>query len=101
MLLFGGLMMTGWQRPMKNERIGLVPVGWLSGFLHGSTGIPGPPVVLFLVNQSLPKRVFRANINGYFFSLNAISIPWFTFMGLMDKSILSRAALLVPGLWLV
>ena len=41
-------------------------VGFLSGFLGGSTGISGPPVILYGLNQKWEKKAFRGNLLTYF-----------------------------------
>ncbi len=81
MVLLAAVMLSGWKRPMKNQHLALVPVGILSGILHGSISISGPPIILFLVNQETDKNRFRANILLYFSVIGTISTAIWIYMG--------------------
>ncbi|QCT03382.1 hypothetical protein E6C60_2670 [Paenibacillus algicola] len=54
-----GLLLAGRSYPIQRERLGMVPVGILTGLLNGSISMSGPPVVLFLSNQGVDKQVFE------------------------------------------
>ena len=49
-----------------NTKLITILVGFLSGLLGGSTGISGPPVILYGLNQKWDKNAFRANLLTYF-----------------------------------
>lgn len=48
-------MLKNFKIKIKNEKISYGIIGILSGILNGSTGLSGPPVVLFLTNQGEKK----------------------------------------------
>lgn len=62
---FAVVQYVGFKLPIKNELIASPVVGFLTGVLKGSTSISGPPIALFLENQSVEKQVFRANMVGF------------------------------------
>ena len=55
---FALVLLSGWSKPIQNPKWSLLPIGLVSGILGGTTGISGPPVILFLANQGTPKEVF-------------------------------------------
>ncbi len=92
-------MLLGWKHEIRNERLACAPVGVASGLLSGSTGMSGPPVVLFLANQGMGKQVFRANLVAYFLVLNLATIPTHVVAGLVTRTVIADAALLLPALF--
>lgn len=100
MILLATLMFSGWQHPLKNQKAGLYPVGFVSGVLNGSVSILGPPVVLFLANQQTPKNVFRASIVTYFTIINLISLGFFAREGLLTREVIVDSAVFAPVLLL-
>lgn len=90
------LMLSGYKWQGKSgifvERI----VGIISGFLAGSVGMPGPPVVLYLNDQGIPKENFRATSAAYLLSVYPISITLLVFFGVINLHIALNALALVP-----
>ncbi len=95
---FALAFMKGFKWRIKNEKLACVPVGFLSGFLNGSTSMCGPPVILFFTNQGIKKNVFRANIVAYFIILNMVTIPYFALNGLITSSVISYSLLFLPSM---
>src|SRR5437763_251488 len=56
------LQAGGFRRPLRSERRWGVPFGAGVGALYSLTTISGPPLALFLNNQGLAKREFRASL---------------------------------------
>jgi len=56
------LQAAGVRRPLKSEKRWGVPFGAAVGGLYSLTTISGPPLALFLNNQGLAKREFRASL---------------------------------------
>lgn len=82
----------------KPEKL-FIPVGVLSGILNGATGMSGPPILLFLSNLDVSKKVFRSTLTSYFFYLNIVAIIMFIFNGLITTEVLIYAAIyLIPML---
>ncbi len=56
-----GALMTGWRYRGRVQGAGLAAVGAVAGILGGTTGLTGPPVILFYLAGSRPTEVTRAN----------------------------------------
>lgn len=67
----------------KNIGYGLL-AGGISGFMQTSTTLSGPPVVLVLTAQNVPKRVMRKLLPSYFLALQLISAALFLITGLLS-----------------
>lgn len=96
--MFAILLLRGLSRKFKRERLGLVPVGLVSGILNGSISMSGPPVILFLSNQGVRKDRFRANLVTYFFLLNILTLIIFLAAGILTEEVLITAVILLPPL---
>ena len=93
---FAAVLATGWSYPLPRPALASLPIGFASGIMNGSTSMGGPPVILFLANQSVPKDVFRTNIVAYFSCTNVFSIALVTSQGMIDGEMLARTALFAP-----
>ncbi|MCZ8278077.1 MAG: sulfite exporter TauE/SafE family protein [Acetobacteraceae bacterium] len=95
-LVFGGLLMSGWRyngsRPLPLN----MAVGAVSGLLKGSTGMSGPPVILYLLAGKEAAKTHRANLILFFSVISVISVFPPLFLGLIDLSVLMRTAVLLP-----
>ncbi len=91
-------LLSGLRWTVRNEKLNLVPLGLLSGILGGSTGMPGPPVVLFFSNQGLEKRTFRANLVLYFACTSITGVISTAAGGLITRDMLVSWAGLLPAL---
>ena len=96
MMMFSLVLLSGWRRPIRNQRVALPVVGVLSGFLGGSSSLSGPPVVLFLANQDTPKETFRANLVGYFTLLGLMAQMQFAVHGLTTRTVLTYSLAFLP-----
>ena len=52
--------------PIRNKTCGRLGAGILGGFFGASTSVSGPPLVLYFLNEKLPKDVMRANMIWFF-----------------------------------
>jgi uncharacterized membrane protein YfcA len=91
-------MFKNFKIKIKNQSISYGIVGLLSGFLNGSTGLSGPPVVLFLTNQNTDKDIFRANLSFYGIATNIFAIIIFIAEGIVNISVLNFTLLYLPAL---
>jgi len=91
-------MFKSFKFKIKNQSISYGIVGLLSGFLNGSTGLSGPPVVLFLTNQNTDKDIFRANLSFYGIATNIFAIIVFIAEGIVNISVLNFTLLYLPAL---
>jgi uncharacterized membrane protein YfcA len=99
-ILFAFAFLAGFQRPVSNEKWGFAVAGLISGTSNGLISTGGPPAVLFLTNQGVPKQTFRASLVTYFLFLNLASIPMFLAGGLLSVRVARLALMLVPAMFL-
>lgn len=71
-------------------------IGSLSGILTGSIGMPGPPIIIFLSNQKIPKDRFRATTAAFFVLVYTASLIPLSLTGAIDRHITLTAVSLVP-----
>jgi uncharacterized membrane protein YfcA len=78
--------------------------GVASGFLNGSAGIGGPPVVIFYFSSPAAGAVGRASLIVYFFVLDLVGIGATAAAGLITAKTFLLALLILPplmlGIWL-
>ena len=81
-----------------------VATGLGAGFLNGSTGAGGPPVVLFYFGSNAAVAVGRASIIAYFLASDTLGTAFMAGQGLVTAEVLLRTALALPlvglGIWL-
>lgn len=95
-LVFGLLLMSGW-RYHGTRPLGLnIAVGTVSGLLKGSTGMSGPPVILYLLAGTEEARRHRANLILFFATIAVVSVIVPFLAGLIDLTAIARCAILLP-----
>ena len=83
-------LVVGWKVPLRGGQGLRIGVGALAGISGGSTGLNGPPVILFNLGTDQPVAVTRGNLAS-FLTLNALFLtPMMWLQGLVDG----------PALWL-
>ncbi len=96
-VFFAVVLLFGFKTKLKKEWLWLFPIGAMSGLLNGSITLSGPPVVLFMVNQSEPKQGFRAKLAFYFLLLNLVALPSYLIAGIVNTQVLQLSLFgLVP-----
>lgn len=99
-LLFGGLLASGWRyrgaRPLPLN----IAVGAVAGVLKGSTGMSGPPVILYLLAGTEAAREHRANLILFFAVLGLVALLPPLIGGLFTVEVLVKVAVLTPWLLL-
>lgn len=98
-LAFGGMLMTGWRyhgaRPWPlNAAVGVV-----CGLMKGSTGMSGPPVILYLLAGKEAARQHRDNLIVFFAILAVVAVVPPILGGIVDGATLVRAVVLLPVLY--
>lgn len=93
-LLLGGLRYRGaMTRPM------IFGTGGMSGFLAGSAGLAGPPVILLYMASPHPAQVIRANILLFLILSDVMLLAVFAFNGyLVSTAAVTGAILTLPYL---
>ena len=87
--------------PVKHSRSVESLIGFVSGFLTTTTGITGPPVVLYYLNSNAEenKTEFRANLARFFLPINIASIFFSYIAGTLNMEDLWLHTLLaIPAL---
>jgi len=103
LLLFTGFLWKNYSLPVKHNKVIESLIGFVSGFLSTTTGINGPPVVLYYLNSKAEEnRVeFRANLTRYFLLINIFSIIFSYLAGTLKLAELWLHTLLsVPALYI-
>ena len=75
-----------------------IAVGATSGLLKGSTGMSGPPVILYLLAGPEAAKIHRANLILFFSLVSVVSVLPPFFAGLFNLPALVRTAVLLPVL---
>jgi uncharacterized membrane protein YfcA len=68
------VLWSGATIPGLHGRAATAVVGGLSGAMNVTTGVGGPPVVMFAVNARWSPAVGRATLQAYFLGVNAIGL---------------------------
>lgn len=106
---FALLLLSGVVRHFP-ERPWMAPItGLCSGVLSTSTGMSGPPLVLFFTVIGVSVEVFRATSVTYFLMLDMVGLPTLISQGIISRNDVVLALWLAPaglvgrwaGSWLV
>lgn len=93
-LLVAGLRYQGRLTPRM-----VMGTGALGGFLGGSVGLPGPPVIMLYMASPLPATAIRANITLYLILADIVVLALLWLFGeLVWQALALGAALIVPYL---
>jgi len=60
------MMSRQYKLEVKNRTAGRFGIGIISGFFGASTSVSGPPIVLYFLNENMPKVSMRANMTWIF-----------------------------------
>jgi len=88
------VMWSGWSYRSKRTAALSLSVGALSGLLTGTTGVGGPPVILYLMSAADDAAIIRANMIGFFTIVVIGMAVTFAFGGLIGSQVLWRTVLL-------
>ncbi|MCU0798570.1 MAG: sulfite exporter TauE/SafE family protein [Candidatus Thermoplasmatota archaeon] len=72
-------------------------IGLTSGVLNGAISMSGPPVVLAFQREGMGKERFRANLAGYFLSLNLLTLLLFAATGVLTMDVWGLSLVLLPS----
>ncbi len=95
-LVVSFVVFLGINKRFQRERLASLVIGFISGGLKGSVGMPGGPVILFGLNQSWNKEKFRATIIAYFTFLSLIALPIFFKFELFTITIQKLSLITLP-----
>ncbi len=94
-LILVATLWSGWRYGGPRTAPISAGVGAVSGLLAGTTGIGGPPVILYLMTGGDRPAVLRANMIGYFTIVLIGLALTFAFLGLFGPSVMWRTGFLV------
>jgi uncharacterized membrane protein YfcA len=89
---------TGRRWPLRRERAAAIPAGVFIGALYSATTISGPPIALFLNNQGLAQRQFRAAVYALRAVESTATTVAYGFLGLFAGPSLHLSLRLTPSL---
>lgn len=90
-------LLAGWKVPLRGGAALRAGVGALSGITGGSTGLNGPPVILFNLGSDQSVEVTRANLACFLTFNSLLMMPMLWVQGLIDaRAIWLGLILLVP-----
>ena len=95
-LVLVGVLSSGWRYAGQPAVVHSLGVGSASGLLGGSTGIGGPPVILFWLGGQSQAPQVRANIIAYFAFTGVVNLAALAVGGLFTREVLGLSALLMP-----
>ncbi len=97
------VLLAGWKVPLKGGNGLRAAVGALSGITGGSTGLNGPPVILFNLGSEQSVAVTRGNLACFLTFNSLLMMPMLWLQGLIDgPAVWLGALLLIPyavGTW--
>ena len=97
-ILFAAVLASGWRYHGSRPLPLTMAVGAAAGIMKGSTGMSGPPVILYMLAGSEEAREHRANLILFFAVLGLVALLPPFLAGLFTATVLIKVALLVPVL---
>lgn len=97
-LFFIVSMVMGWKNTKGYDKLGIIVTGGVSGFLAGSTGMAGPPIILYMISPKvISAEKVRATLILFFAITGVLTLITILFFGKTDaNSILSPLLILTP-----
>lgn len=92
------LLSLGLSKKFKREKLVSSIAGLISGVLASSTGMSGPPVVLFMHNQNWERELIQSSLAIYFSYANIVSLLALGVSGLVNIPVIISAVSLIPAL---
>jgi uncharacterized membrane protein YfcA len=95
-LAFVLVLASGWRYRGPRPLPVTLGLGAASGAMVATTGMGGPPVLIYMLSGAEAPSTHRANIISYFavLEIGLLAVLWWT--GLLDATALLRAGLLTP-----
>lgn len=75
-------------------------LGTTSGFTSTLAHVGGPPMMMYLLPQNLPRNLFVGTTAVFFFIVNLVKLIPYALLGLLAVGNLTVTVLLLPVLWL-
>ena len=97
-ILFTLVPMEFKRKRFEENRRNTIITGMLAGIMAMTTGMAGPPLVLYFAYTTMPQNVFRATCIGYFFFSNLGSLLALWISGVPIGDAVGEFVFLLPGL---
>lgn len=97
-VIFAVILALGYSYRFKKQTVSSVVTGFVGGTLMTSTGLGGPPVVLFLLNQGCDKNTFRASMMVYLVFCGIGALVALAISGVVTGAILLSSLSFIPAL---
>ena len=97
-LAAAALLWSGVTWSQRRGPASTIAMGVASGLLNGSTGVSGPPVILFYFASFPTLSIARASLIAYFLGTDASAVAIAATQGIVTREVLLRCAVLLPGL---
>ena len=97
-ILFTLVTMSFKRKRFEETRRNTIITGMLAGIMAMTTGMAGPPLVLYFAYTTMPQNVFRATCIGYFFFSNLGSLLALWISGIPIGDAVGEFVYLLPGL---
>ena len=97
-ILFTLVTMEFKRKRFEETRRNTIITGMLAGIMAMTTGMAGPPLVLYFAYTTMPQNVFRATCIGYFFFSNLGSLLALWIGGIPIGDAVGEFVYLLPGL---
>lgn len=75
-----------------------VATGAVSGVLGTTTGMSGPPVVIYLLGRHPEVEAFRSTILAFFLPSGILTVALFVGLGRITQDVLVTTAVCIPGI---
>ena len=90
-------LFTGKTITIKRERLTSMFAGFFSGILVSTSGLSGPPITIFLINQKWEKLDFRNNLALYFSIIDTVTVISLFVSGFITRETLVANLFLIPS----
>jgi uncharacterized membrane protein YfcA len=81
-LIFVVSMIMGWKNTKGYDKLGIIITGGISGFLAGSTGMAGPPIILYMISpKAISAKKVRATLIIFFAITGILTLITILFFG--------------------
>ncbi len=95
-LIMVAMLASGWRTVLPDSRALDAGVGVVCGGMSGSTGLGGPPIILYMMMGGASALAVRATITGFFlFSTTASTITFIAY-GFLDARSITIALVTIP-----
>jgi uncharacterized membrane protein YfcA len=98
-VLFTALLQWGKLRLPQNTVLTAI-AGFSSGLLNTSTSMSGPPVLILLAGQGMPKDRFRRTLAAFFFVSGLVAALTLVVTGVMTPQRVSYGVVAIPFVFL-